>query len=100
MPRRGGWRRLGRRRFRYVDSMGRPIDDEAALARIRRLVTPPAWQDVCSSPNAGAKRQATGVDNAGRRQYLYHPNFRAAQERAKFDRLLHFAKSLPALRAA
>jgi DNA topoisomerase-1 len=98
MPRRGGWRRLGRRRFRYVDSHGRPITDEAALERIRALVIPPAWTDVWISPSAGAKLQATGVDAAGRRQYLYHPDFRAAQERAKFERLLHFAKSLPALR--
>jgi DNA topoisomerase I len=98
MPRRGGWRRLGRRRFRYVDSHGRPITDEAALERIRSLVIPPAWTDVWISPNAGAKLQATGVDAAGRRQYLYHPDFRAAQERAKFERLLHFAQSLPTLR--
>jgi DNA topoisomerase I len=98
MPRRGGWRRLGRRRFRYVDSHGRAIEDEAALERIRSLVIPPAWTDVWISPNAGAKLQATGVDAAGRRQYLYHPDFRAAQERAKFERLLHFAKSLPTLR--
>jgi DNA topoisomerase I len=100
MPRRGGWRRLGRRRFRYVDSKGRPLEDEAARERIRSLVIPPAWEDVWISPNAGAKLQATGVDRAGRRQYLYHPDFRAAQERAKFDRLLHFAKALPALRSA
>jgi DNA topoisomerase-1 len=98
MPRRGGWRRLGRRRFRYVDSHGRPITDEAALERIGALVIPPAWTDVWISPNAGAKLQATGVDAAGRRQYLYHPDFRAAQERAKFERLLHFAKALPTLR--
>ncbi len=98
MPRRGGWRRLGRRHFRYVDSHGRPITDGAALERIRALVIPPAWTDVWISPNAGAKLQATGVDAAGRRQYLYHPDFRAAQERAKFERLLHFAKSLPTLR--
>jgi DNA topoisomerase-1 len=99
MPRRGGWRRLGRRRFRYVDSHGRPIEDEAALERINSLVIPPAWTDVWISPSAGAKLQATGVDAAGRRQYLYHPDFRAAQEREKFERLLHFAKSLPTLRS-
>jgi DNA topoisomerase I len=99
MARRGGWRRLGKRRFRYVDSRGRSIVDEAALERIRSLVIPPAWQDVWISPNAGAKLQATGVDAAGRRQYLYHPDFRAAQEQAKFDRLLQFAKSLPTLRS-
>ena len=64
------------------------------------MTIPPAWQDVWISPNAGAKLQATGVDSAGRRQYLYHPDFRAAQEAAKFERLLHFGKSLPSLRAA
>jgi DNA topoisomerase-1 len=100
MTRRGGWRRLGKRRFRYVDSRGGPIEDEAALERIRSLVIPPAWEDVWISPNAGAKLQATGVDAAGRRQYLYDPDFRAAQERAKFEGLLHFAKSLPSLRSA
>ena len=100
MPRRGGWRRLGRKRFRYVDSRGRAVQDEAALERIADLTIPPAWEDVWISPNAGAKLQATGVDAAGRRQYLYHPDFRAAQEAAKFDRLLHFGKSLPSLRAA
>ena len=99
MSRRGGWSRLGRKRFRYEDSRGRPLEDEDALERIRSLVIPPAWQDVWISPNAGAKLQATGVDAAGRRQYLYHPDFRAAQERAKFDRLLLFAKSLPTLRS-
>jgi DNA topoisomerase-1 len=99
MARRGGWRRLGKRRFRYVDSRGRAITDEDALARVRGLAIPPAWTEVWISPNAGAKLQATGVDAAGRRQYLYHPSFRAAQEREKFDRLLRFATGLPGLRA-
>jgi DNA topoisomerase-1 len=99
MARRGGWKRLGRRRFRYVDSRGRRITDEDELERIRSLVIPPAWTDVWISPKARAKLQATGVDAAGRRQYIYHPSFRAARERAKFERLLHFAESLPALRA-
>ena len=101
MARRGGWRRLGsRRRFRYEDSRGRPITDKAALERIDSLRVPPAWKDVWISPRAGAKLQATGVDSAGRRQYLYHPEFRARQEQAKFDRLVLFAERLPALRGA
>jgi len=99
MARRGGWRRLGKRRFRYVDSQGRPITDEDALERIRGLVIPPAWTDVWISPNAGAKLQATGLDAAGRRQYLYHERFRAAQEREKFERLLTFGARLPTLRS-
>lgn len=99
MPRRGGWRRLGSRRFRYVDSRGRPIEDEERLARIRALAIPPAWRDVWISPNPGADLQATGFDSAGRRQYLYSARHQAAREREKFDRLLHFAGRLPALRA-
>ncbi len=99
MARRGGWRRLGRRRFRYVDSAGRPIEDEAELERIRELVIPPAWREVWISPNPRARIQATGIDAAGRKQYRYHESFRAAQERAKFEELLDFAKALPGLRS-
>jgi DNA topoisomerase I len=87
-------------RFRYVDARGNPIADEEKLERIRALVIPPAWKDVWISPNAAAKLQATGVDAAGRRQYLYHASFRAQQEQAKFDRLIGFAERLPDLRAA
>jgi DNA topoisomerase I len=100
MARRRGWTRVGRKRLRYLDAHARAIEDEAALERIRGLVIPPAWTDVWISPSAGAKLQATGIDAAGRRQYLYHPDFRAAQERAKFERLLQFAKALPPLRSA
>ena len=100
MPRRGGWRRRGQKRFRYEDARGARITDADKLARIEALVIPPAWQDVWISPNAGAKLQATGVDAAGRRQYLYHPDFRAAQEQAKYDGLVRFGELLPGLRAA
>jgi DNA topoisomerase-1 len=99
MARRGGWRRLGRRRFRYVDARGRPIADDESLERIRSLAIPPAWEDVWISPSASADLQATGIDSAGRKQYLYSERRRAAREREKFERLLGFARSLPALRA-
>ncbi len=87
-------------RFRYVDSRGMPIADEAKLARIEAVVIPPAWKDVWISPRPTAKLQATGVDAAGRRQYLYHPEYRARQEQAKYDNLIRFAEALPELRAA
>ena len=61
---------------------------------------PPAWTDVRVSARPRAKLQAIGVDSAGRRQYLYHPEYRAQQERAKFDKLVQFAERLPAMRAA
>jgi DNA topoisomerase-1 len=97
---RGGWRREGRRRFRYVDARGKRIADPAKVERIEALAIPPAWSDVRISPRPGAKLQATGVDAAGRRQYLYHPEFRAQQEQAKYDNLIRFAERLPDLRAS
>ena len=101
MARKGGWRRAGGRgRFRYLDARGNRIDDPAKVERIESLVIPPAWRDVWISPRATAKLQATGVDAAGRRQYLYHPDFRAQQEQAKFDSLIRFAERLPDLRQA
>ena len=101
MARRGGWRRRGSKgRFRYEDGRGRPIMDPDRVERIESLVIPPAWKDVWISPNPRAKLQATGVDKAGRRQYLYHPDFRARQEQAKFDKLVRFAERLPDLRGA
>jgi DNA topoisomerase-1 len=101
MARKGGWRRAGSKgRFSYYDSRDNRITDEAKLARIEALVIPPAWKDVWISPRPGAKLQATGLDAAGRRQYLYHPGYRARQEQAKYDKLIRFAERLPDLRAA
>jgi DNA topoisomerase-1 len=98
--RRRGWTRRGRKgAFRYVDQQSREIHDEAKVARIEKLAIPPAWKDVWISPSAKAKLQATGYDIAGRKQYLYHPDYRAAQEQAKYDRLIRFAEKLPDLRA-
>ena len=98
MARRGGWRRRGSRRFRYLDARDRPITDERHIGRIEGLAIPPAWRDVWISPSPAARLQATGVDRAGRRQYLYHPAYRAAQEERKYDRLVRFGECLPALR--
>jgi len=101
VARKGGWRRAGsRRHFRYFDGRGRRITDAAKLERIQALAIPPAWKEVWISPRPTAKLQATGVDAAGRRQYLYHENYRAAQEAAKFDKLVRFADALPAFREA
>jgi DNA topoisomerase-1 len=96
-----GWTRKGRKAaFRYYDARGRQVVDPAQVERIERLAIPPAWQDVWISPSPRAKLQATGRDKAGRKQYLYHPDFRAAQEQAKYDKLIRFAERLPDLRAA
>ena len=94
------WTRKGRKgQFQYFDHRGRKITDPAKIERIEKLAIPPAWRNVEISPSGRAKLQATGVDKAGRKQYLYHPDFRAAQEQAKYDKLIRFADKLPALRA-
>jgi DNA topoisomerase-1 len=101
MARRLTWTRRGNRRpFRYFDANDRRIRDEETLERLGTLAIPPAWKDVRIAPGRRAKLQATGIDSAGRRQYLYHPDFRAQQEAAKFDDLIRFAEKLPDLRLA
>jgi DNA topoisomerase-1 len=95
------WTRKGRKgAFTYFDQAGKRITDPAKIERIEKLAIPPAWRDVEISPSARAKLQATGYDKAGRKQYVYHPDFRAAQEQAKYDKLIRFAEKLPELRAA
>jgi DNA topoisomerase IB len=93
--------RTGRKRsFRYLDSRGNEIRDPAVLERIAKLAIPPAWKDVWIAARPRSKLQATGHDAAGRKQYIYHPDFRAAQDREKFERLVRFGERLPALRTA
>ncbi len=80
--------------FRYLDDHGSPAPD-ADRERIHDLVIPPAWEDVWISTEAYGHIQATGMDEAGRRQYLYHPQWRARRDRGKFARALALAESLP-----
>ncbi|BDZ49074.1 hypothetical protein GCM10025867_13150 [Frondihabitans sucicola] len=86
------------RGFTYRDDRGRTITDPDLRARIEHLAIPPAWTDVWIAPYPNGHIQATGVDGAGRRQYLYHPTWREQKDRIKFDRALSLAESLPAAR--
>jgi DNA topoisomerase I len=88
------------RGFSYRDIDGHPIHDAQLRARIESLAIPPAWTDVWIAPYANGHIQATGVDAAGRRQYLYHPTWREQKDRIKFDRMLALAESLPTARRA
>jgi DNA topoisomerase I len=92
----------GRRRrgkgWLFLDPAGEPVRDPDELARLRDLVIPPAWQDVWISPYPNGHIQATGVDAAGRKQYLYHPMWRQKRDEAKFDHVLEVARRLPDLR--
>ncbi|MFJ9770829.1 DNA topoisomerase IB [Kitasatospora sp. NPDC101157] len=98
-PHAPGWRRVRRGRgFGYRDTDGSPLRDPLAIARAKALAIPPAWTDVWICPHPRGHLQAVGTGAAGRRQYLYHPEFRARQERAKHDHVLAVAPALPALR--
>ncbi len=94
------WRRTGSksRGFRYETADGRPVEDEAALARIRSLVIPPAWRDVRISPSPRSALQAIGVDKVGRVQRIYHPSFVARRARRKYEKIERFGEALPLLR--
>jgi DNA topoisomerase I len=92
-----GRRRRGRGTT-YLDREGRAITDPAERRRLRDLVIPPAWRDVWISPDPRGHIQATGVDDAGRKQYLYHPAWRARRDRAKFAHVVEVGERLGALR--
>src|SRR6188472_2613235 len=92
-----GRTRRGRGFVYEADGSGR-VDDPEVLERIEELVIPPAWQDVWICPYPGGHIQATGTDAAGRKQYLYHPRWRARRDQQKFDDMVAFARTLPALR--
>jgi DNA topoisomerase-1 len=85
--------------FMYLDEDGERLTDAEVIARITSLVIPPAWRDVWVSPDPFGHIQATGFDEAGRKQYLYHPRWRARRDQEKFEDMVRFAGSLPALRA-
>ncbi len=93
-------RRRRGRGFSYEDADGERIDDEETLQRIGELAIPPAWKDVwiCSDPMGHI--QATGFDEAGRKQYRYHDRWEQRRAARKYESTREFARSLPQLRRA
>jgi DNA topoisomerase I len=91
-------RRRAGRGFAYEHASGRPVRDPATLDRIRALAIPPAWTEVWICPDPDGHLQAAGRDARGRRQYRYHPRFRARRDRGKFARLVRFGERLPRVR--
>jgi DNA topoisomerase IB len=93
-PEQPGWtRRRSGKGFVYLDQHGERLPAED-VARVRALVIPPAWEDVWITPHANGHLQAVGTDAAGRRQYLYHPDWRTRRDAEKFDRVLLFGEAL------
>jgi DNA topoisomerase-1 len=94
-----GIARRGRGRgFEYLDAAGARVDDPEVLERIAALAIPPAWRDVWICLDPLGHLQATGVDDAGRKQYLYHAQWRAHRDREKYDSMIAFGQALPRVR--
>lgn len=86
------------RGFTYLDEHGDHIRDPERRKRFEGLTIPPAWTDVWICPNPSGHIQATGRDDEGRKQYIYHPRWEEVRQRTKFEKLIPFAQMLPALR--
>ena len=82
----------------YLDQLGTRLTDPELVARCAELVIPPAWADVWICPHPNGHIQAMGTDDAGRRQYLYHPQWRQRRDRVKHDHVLQVARRLPRAR--
>lgn len=91
-------RRFGRG-WAYFAPDGKRITDRDEIDRLNRIALPPAYTDAWYCPDPFGHIQAFGFDERGRKQYRYHPDFRAAQEAAKYDRCAQFGQKLPRLRA-
>lgn len=95
-----GYRRRRRGRgFSYHDWQGHLVRDKALRDWIRALAIPPAWRDVWISPYRDGHLLATGRDEKGRKQYIYHPRWQRLRTETAFHQLLTFGEALPALRA-
>ncbi len=97
---RGLSRRRAGKGFVYLDHDGTRVTDADVVDRIRSLAIPPAWQEVWICPFPNGHIQAVGTDDAGRRQYLYHQQWRIKRDKLKFDRVLRAAERLPDVRRA
>jgi DNA topoisomerase I len=99
-PRDPGWtRRRAGKGFVYLDESGSRLDSEQTQ-RCKLLVIPPAWEQVWICPVPNGHLQAVGIDDAGRRQYLYHEQWRLKRDRLKHDKVLEVAARLPEARRA
>src|SRR3954469_20282297 len=88
-------RKKSGKNFQYIDAHGKVVRDADTLNRIRSLVIPPAWTEVWICTSANGHLQAVGRDARGRKQYRYHPKYRAVRDESKYGRMIDFAKALP-----
>ena len=96
---RGYTRRRCGRGFAYYDKRGGLITNARIKARIAKLAIPPAWTEVWICASARGHVQATGYDDRNRKQYIYHAEWIAVRDRAKFSALPAFGRALPSIRS-
>lgn len=94
----GYYRKRKANGFAYFDEAGNKVTDADVLERIKKLVIPPAWENVWISPFENGHLQVTGIDLKGRKQYRYHPEWNRIRNQSKFFRLRRFAEALPLVR--
>lgn len=95
----GVTRKRSGKHWAYFDAKGTRIKDRAEIDRLNAIALPPAYEHAWFCPAANGHILATGTDAKGRKQYRYHPDFRAAREGEKFDRCAAFGRLLPLVRA-
>lgn len=91
-------RKRSGRGWAYYDAKGKRITDPEERMRLNAIALPPAYRDAWFCPAPNGHILATGMDDRGRKQYRYHPGFRAARESEKFDGCVCFGKLLPLVR--
>ena len=84
--------------FDYFREDGTLIKDQLVHDRLSSLAIPPAWTEVWICPLENGHLLSTGRDEAGRKQYRYHPDWLAFQQLNKFNTLMEFAAALPTAR--
>ena len=86
-------------RFRYeYEHNGKPVNSKKALAYIKKLNVPTAYNNVQINLDETAKVCAIGHDSRGRAQYIYNQQWTKQQRLYKFCWLHRFADKLPMIR--
>lgn len=94
----GFFRQRVGKNFKYYDLNGNRIKNKKVIERIEELVIPPAWDQVWISPKENTHIQVTGIDDRGRKQYIYHPDWIKIGQENKFSKMIDFGLSLPKIR--
>lgn len=94
----GFTRRKRGKGFEFLDDTSKPLTRATLKKRLAQLVIPPAWKNVWISPDENGHIQVTGVDERGRKQYIYNPKWRTMRDLLKFYKLIMFSRQLVKIR--